>query len=98
MATERTRGPGEVIVKNVTKAFGDEFASKTVVRDCSFKVARGKFTVLIGPSGCGKTTLINLIAGYDRPTSGRIALDGETIVGPTSDRLVVFQETALFPW
>ncbi len=51
MATERTRGPGEVIVENVTKAFGDEFASKTVVSDCSFKVARGKITVLIGPSG-----------------------------------------------
>jgi NitT/TauT family transport system ATP-binding protein len=98
MATEKTRGPGEVIVENVTKALGDEFASKTVVRDCSFKVARGRFTVLIGPSGCGKTTLINLIAGYDRPTSGRITLDGEAISGPNSDRLVVFQETALFPW
>ena len=98
MATERTRGPGEVIVENVTQTFGDEFVSKIVVRDCSFKVERGKFTVLIGPSGCGKTTLINLIAGYDRPASGRIMLDGEPIAGPTSDRLVVFQETALFPW
>ena len=92
------RGPGEVIVENVTKSIGDEFARKTIVENCSFKVPRGKFTVLIGPSGCGKTTLINLIAGYDQPNSGRITLDDEKIGAPTSDRLVVFQETALFPW
>lgn len=92
------RGPGEVIVENVTKSIGDEFARKTIVENCSFRVSRGKFTVLIGPSGCGKTTLINLIAGYDQPNSGRITLDAEKIGAPTSDRLVVFQETALFPW
>jgi NitT/TauT family transport system ATP-binding protein len=91
-------GRGEVAVDRVSKAYGDEFAAKTVIRDCSFTVAKGKFTVLIGPSGCGKTTLINLVAGYERPTEGRITLDGQDIVGPTQDRLVVFQETALFPW
>jgi len=90
--------PGEILVENVSKSLGDEFASKTIVENCSFKVPRGKFTVLIGPSGCGKTTLINLIAGYDRPSSGRVTLDGAAVVGPSSNRLVVFQETALFPW
>jgi NitT/TauT family transport system ATP-binding protein len=89
---------GEVLVQNVTKAFGDEFVSKLVVSECSFTVPRGKFTVLIGPSGCGKTTLINLIAGYEHPISGRITLNGQPVSGPNSDRLVVFQETALFPW
>jgi NitT/TauT family transport system ATP-binding protein len=89
---------GEVLVENVTKAFGDEFASKVVISECSFAVPRGKFTVLIGPSGCGKTTLINLIAGYEQPTSGRITLSGQPVSRPNSDRLVVFQETALFPW
>ncbi|MEX2129597.1 MAG: ABC transporter ATP-binding protein [Xanthobacteraceae bacterium] len=97
-SVDSNRDSGEVIVENVTKAIGDEFISKTIVQDCAFKVARGKFTVLIGPSGCGKTTLINLIAGYDQPTLGRVTLDGQTITGPTSERLVVFQETALFPW
>lgn len=92
------RESGEVIVEQVNKLIGDEFASKTIVRDCSFKVPRGKFTVLIGPSGCGKTTLINLIAGYETPSSGRITLDGAPVKGPDHDRLVVFQETALFPW
>lgn len=99
MTNASTRnGHGEVAVDNVTKSYGDEFVSKTVVSNCSFRAASGKFTVLIGPSGCGKTTLINLIAGYEQPTTGRITLDGEIITGPTSDRLVVFQETALFPW
>ena len=69
---DRHAGAAKSIVDHVTKAYGDEFAAKTVVRDCSFTVANGKFTVLIGPSGCGKTTLINLIAGYERPTAGRI--------------------------
>jgi NitT/TauT family transport system ATP-binding protein len=93
-----TKGLGEVAVERVTKAYGDELAAKTVVRDCSFTVAKETFTVLIGPSGCGKTTLINLIAGYERPTEGRITVDGEDIEGPNQERLVVFQETALFPW
>ena len=89
---------GEIEVQNVTKKIGDEPSDPTVVRDCSFVVERGKFTVLIGPSGCGKTTLIDLMAGYEEPTSGDILLDGEPIAGSSSERLVVFQETALFPW
>lgn len=83
---------------DVTKAFGDEFDSQIIIRNCSFKVEDGKFTVLIGPSGCGKTTLINLVAGYEQPASGRIVFDGNDVIGPTRDRLVLFQETSLFPW
>ncbi|MGE3147481.1 ABC transporter ATP-binding protein [Pseudorhodoplanes sp.] len=88
----------EVLLEGVSKAYGDEYAARLVIDDCSFRVEEGKFTVLIGPSGCGKSTLINLIAGYERPTAGRITCDGKEIVGPTRDRLVLFQETALFPW
>lgn len=88
----------EVSLESVTKSYGDEFDAKYVVENCSFRVEEGKFTVLIGPSGCGKTTLINLIAGYEQPTSGRILCDGKNIVSPSRDRLVLFQETALFPW
>ncbi len=87
-----------VRLDRVSKAYGDEFDSRTVVSGCSFNVEDGKFTVLIGPSGCGKTTLINLIAGYDAPSGGRITCDGKQVSGPTRDRLVLFQETALFPW
>ncbi|MGB6538111.1 MAG: ABC transporter ATP-binding protein [Xanthobacteraceae bacterium] len=87
-----------IVLKDIRKAFGDEFESHLVVHDCSFRIDDGKFTVLIGPSGCGKTTLMNLVAGYERPTSGRITCDGKDVMGPTRDRLALFQETSLFPW
>ena len=90
--------PGEVSLRSVTKTYGDDLSCKTVIRDCSFSLAEGRFTAVIGPSGCGKTTLVNLIAGYESPSSGEILLDGRPISGPSRDRLVVFQETALFPW
>ncbi len=85
---------GLVEFRNVTKQFG----AKEVIADCSFEILPGQFTALIGPSGCGKTTIIDLIAGYETPSSGSVLLDGITVTGPSWDRLVVFQETALFPW
>ena len=83
------RAEREVTLTGVSKVYGDEFAAKEVVKDCSFRIEEGKFTVLIGPSGCGKTTLINLIAGYEQVSAGRITCDGKPIVGPTRDRLGV---------
>lgn len=85
-------------LERVTKKYGDEFVSNVVVKDCSFVVEDGRFTILIGPSGCGKTSLINLIAGYEMPNAGTIRCDGKSVTGPTRDRLVLFQETTLFPW
>ncbi|MEJ5230871.1 MAG: ABC transporter ATP-binding protein [Geminicoccaceae bacterium] len=58
----------------------------------------GRITVVIGPSGCGKSTLLRLLAGLERPTSGRILLDGEELHGPSPRIGVVFQEPRLFPW
>ncbi len=89
---------GEITVTGVSKAYGAAQFQKDVVRDCSFTIERGKLTVMIGPSGCGKSTLIRLLAGFEQPTTGTLALDGAPIKGPGRDRLVVFQETALFPW
>jgi len=89
---------GNLNVDSVSKSVGPESAPNMVLQDCSFGVEAGKFTVVIGPSGCGKTTLINLIAGYELPDRGTIVLDGVPVSGPGPDRLLVFQETALFPW
>jgi sulfonate transport system ATP-binding protein len=88
----------EINVRGVSKSYGAEQFAKQVIRNCNFTLERGKLTVMIGPSGCGKSTLIRLLAGFERPTSGTITVDGKPMTGPGVDRLVVFQETALFPW
>ena len=89
---------GEINVNGVSKTYGGAHLAREVVRDCTFTIERGKLTVMIGPSGCGKSTLIRLLAGFEKPTTGSIKLNGTPVTGPGRDRLVVFQETALFPW
>jgi NitT/TauT family transport system ATP-binding protein len=90
--------PGEIAVQGVSKSYGAARFRKEVVQNCSFTIERAKLTVMVGPSGCGKSTLIRLLAGFEQPTEGSILLDGEPVSEPSRDRLVVFQETALFPW
>jgi NitT/TauT family transport system ATP-binding protein len=68
------------------------------LQELELEVRDQEFVCLLGPSGCGKSTLLNLIAGYQRPTSGSVALDGTPISGPGTDRVVVFQDFALFAW
>jgi len=89
---------GEMTVEHVHKSYGLKPLVKVVLGDCSFVLENRKLTVLIGPSGCGKSTLVNILAGYDMPDSGKVTIDGRAVKGPGRDRLVVFQETALFPW
>jgi NitT/TauT family transport system ATP-binding protein len=89
---------GEIAVRGVSKNYGEALLAREVVKDCDFTVERGKLTVMIGPSGCGKSTLIRLLAGFESPDAGSILLDGAPITGPSRDRLVLFQESALFPW
>jgi len=93
-----TKKSNEIIAANVSKTFGAGPFAKEVIKDCSFTIESGKLTVMIGPSGCGKSSLIQLIAGFDQPTSGSITIGGRPIDGPGKDRLVLFQESALFPW
>lgn len=97
-AASLAQAGSQITVSNVSRTYGAGDFAKQVVQDCSFTVDSGKLTVMIGPSGCGKSTLIRLLAGFERPSSGTIAVDGKPVTGPGLDRLVVFQESALFPW
>jgi NitT/TauT family transport system ATP-binding protein len=90
----RTVTPTDVSLSGVRKRYG----GAPVIEDLDLRIAPNKLTAIIGPSGCGKTTLINLIAGYERPDAGAVSCNGARVEGPKWDRLVVFQETALFPW
>ena len=81
----------EMAVRSVRMTYGADASPNVVLDECSFAVERGKLNVLIGPSGCGKTTVVNLLAGYERPTKGQITLDGEPVTGPGWTRLIVFQ-------
>lgn len=91
-------GKSRVVLRNVSKSYGEEWAEQRVIEDVSVELTPGDLTVMVGPSGCGKSTLVNLIAGFERPDEGEILLDGKRVTGPGKDRMVVFQETALIPW
>lgn len=95
--SEQTNTP-EMVIGNVAKHYGFGATMRYILNDCSFSLEKGKITVLIGPSGCGKSTLVNLLAGYELPDAGSITIGDAPVKGPGGDRLVVFQETALFPW
>jgi NitT/TauT family transport system ATP-binding protein len=81
-------------VEGLRVAYGDLVA----LRDIELGVAEGEFVCLLGPSGCGKSTLLNAVAGFVRPSAGRVLVQGKPVVAPGPDRAMVFQEYALFPW
>jgi NitT/TauT family transport system ATP-binding protein len=85
-------------LQGVAKNYGNGPPGKTVIDGCSFEIPSGSLTVMIGPSGCGKSTLVRLLAGFEKPSRGSITLDDRPVTGPDHSRLVVFQESALFPW
>jgi nitrate/nitrite transport system ATP-binding protein len=70
----------------------------TVFEDLWLSMRRGEFVCVIGHSGCGKTTVLNILAGLDRPSEGTVIVDGQVIDGPSIDRAVIFQSHALLPW
>jgi NitT/TauT family transport system ATP-binding protein len=87
-----------VVLKRVHKSFQQKGQRVQVLSDVNFTIEEGEFICVIGPSGCGKSTLISLIAGLEFPDSGEVFVDSKIVEGTSPDRIVVFQEAALFPW
>ena len=85
-----------LILENVGKTF--ENTGQATLKNINLEIQPGEFLCVVGKSGCGKSTLLNLIAGLEAPTEGRILLNGKEVKGPGSERTVMFQEHALFPW
>ena len=94
--------PGEpvIVARNVTAGYENSRAKTRLIalRDVSLEIKRGEFLAIVGPSGCGKSTLINMIAGFLKPLSGTIEVDGQEVRGTSADRAMVFQDYALLPW
>ena len=85
-----------ISIEGLSRRFSD--AGPAVFEDIWFGVDRGEFCCLIGHSGCGKTTILNVLAGLDRPSGGAVIVDNREIDGPSLDRAVIFQGHALLPW
>jgi NitT/TauT family transport system ATP-binding protein len=85
-------------VSSVSKVFGGRKGSVTALEHVDLHVDDGELVCLLGASGCGKSTLLAIIGGLEAPTEGEVTVEGELVVGPGSDRGMVFQAYSLFPW
>ena len=90
--------PEKLVVEGVSKWFRMRRTAVHALDNVSLTIHEGEFVCLVGPSGCGKSTLLNIIAGLEIPDSGQVLADGKPVLGPGRERMMMFQESALFPW
>jgi len=100
MAVSMEAGMTALKIDQVSRTFPARrgHAPTRALEPTDLSVGDNDFVTILGPSGCGKSTLLRIIAGLDRPTSGRVILDGRDVTGPGADRGMVFQSYTLFPW
>lgn len=85
-------------LKGISKRFASRNGSIQAIENVNMSVGAGEFVCIIGPSGCGKSTLLRLIAGLETPDEGKMLLEGQEVNCPGPDRILMFQDAALFPW
>jgi NitT/TauT family transport system ATP-binding protein len=98
IALEVELKPPKVQLQQVSKTFSTDNGPVEALREIDLEIREEEFLCIVGPSGCGKSTLLNLIAGLERPEKGEVWCSGTPVTGPGPDRVVIFQEPALFPW
>lgn len=102
---------GHILIENLNKEFterrqiqrnksgvGQFNQAIPVLEDINLEFEPGEMVCVLGPSGCGKSTLMRIIAGFDRPSSGRVLQDGKELSAPSSDNIFVYQHNGLLPW
>ena len=87
-----------ISIEGIAKRYAKGGATSTIFENLWLPIERGEFVCIVGHSGCGKTTVLNILAGLDRPSEGVVIVDGREISGPSLDRAVIFQGHALLPW
>jgi len=95
---QQTPGGIPLRIEGVSKIFTGRAGAVEALRPVEMEIAAGEFVCLLGPSGCGKSTLLSIIAGLESASSGTVLADGRIVRGPGTDRVLLFQEAALFPW
>lgn len=99
LATEIQAPPSaRLAIEKVSKWYETSRGPVHALDNVSLQVAEGEFVCLVGPSGCGKSTLLNMIAGLEMPGQGTLVAGGKPVKGPSRERMMMFQESALFPW
>src|SRR6202008_4245014 len=88
----------KIEVRGLKKSFPSDKGPLSVVDDVSFTVGDGEFVAVVGPSGCGKSTLMNMMAGFVRPDSGAVLIDGVPRSKPNSKGILISQHGSVFPW
>ncbi len=89
----------KIEIEKVTKAYNKSKESNHIVlKDITFSIEEGDFVIILGESGCGKTTLLNMLAGLELPTSGKVQVDKQEICGIHPSRSMLFQQPTLIPW
>lgn len=88
----------KIVISDINKSYMSGKENRVVVGGVSLTVGEGEFVAIVGPSGCGKSTLMKIIAGFEQPDAGHIAIDGVMRKGPNANGIVISQHGSVFPW